>query len=241
MAKSHTIELLEKVRLGDERAKEEVVNDNLGLVWSIVHRFKNSYYDKEDLFQIGCIGLMKAINNFDTSYDVQFSTYAVPIIMGEIKRYFRDDGTIKVSRSLKELNIKITKAKEILQNQTHQEPTIEEVAHYLKVDKQEVIEAIDASYYPTSLNESIYEKDGSTIQVEDRLIDKSDIMWFEKLALKMEMEKLDDKEKTIIYLRYHEEYNQETVAQILGISQVQVSRLEKKIITKLRTRLNDHP
>ncbi|MCD7809066.1 MAG: hypothetical protein LUH02_06970 [Erysipelotrichaceae bacterium] len=161
--------------------------------------------------------------------------------MGEIKRYFRDDGTIKVSRSLKELNIKITKAKEILQNQTHQEPTIEEVAHYLKVDKQEVIEAIDASYYPTSLNESIYEKDGSTIQVEDRLIDKSDIMWFEKLALKMEMEKLDDKEKTIIYLRYHEEYNQETVAQILGISQVQVSRLEKKIITKLRTRLNDHP
>ncbi len=241
MAKSHTIELLEKVRLGDERAKEEVVNDNLGLVWSIVHRFKNSYYDKEDLFQIGCIGLMKAINNFDTSYDVQFSTYAVPIIMGEIKRYFRDDGTIKVSRSLKELNIKITKAKEILQNQTHQEPTIEEVAHYLKVDKQEVIEAIDASYYPTSLNESIYEKDGSTIQVEDSLIDKSDIMWFEKLALKMEMEKLDDKEKTIIYLRYHEEYNQETVAQILGISQVQVSRLEKKIITKLRTRLNDHP
>ncbi|MCD7894410.1 MAG: SigF/SigG family RNA polymerase sporulation sigma factor [Erysipelotrichaceae bacterium] len=240
MATSHTIELLKRVRLGDEQAKEEVVNDNLGLVWSIVHRFKNSYYDKEDLFQIGCIGLMKAINNFDTSYDVQFSTYAVPIIMGEIKRYFRDDGTIKVSRSLKELNIKINKAKEILQNQTNKEPTVEEVAQYLKVDKQEVIEAIDASYYPTSLNEPIYEKDGSTIQVEDRLIDKSNTMWFEKLALEIEMEKLDEKEKTIIYLRYHEAYNQETVAQILGISQVQVSRLEKKIVTKLRTRLNDH-
>lgn len=240
MAKSHTIELLEKVRLGDERAKEEVVNDNLGLVWSIVHRFKNSYYDKEDLFQIGCIGLMKAINNFDTSYDVQFSTYAVPIIMGEIKRYFRDDGTIKVSRSLKELNIKITKAKEILQKETNKEPTVEEVARYLNVDKQEVIEAIDASYYPTSLNEPIYEKDGSTIQIEDRIIDKSNMMWFEKLALEIEMEKLNEKEKTIIYLRYHEEYNQETVAKILGISQVQVSRLEKKIITKLRTRLNDH-
>ncbi len=241
MATSHTIELLERVRLGDEQAKEEVVNDNLGLVWSIVHRFKNSYYDKEDLFQIGCIGLMKAINNFDTSYDVQFSTYAVPIILGEIKRYFRDDGTIKVSRSLKELNIKITKAKEILQNQNSKEPTVEEVAQYLHVDKQEVIEAIDSSYYPTSLNEPIYEKDGSTIQVEDRLIDKSHAMWFEKLALEMEMEKLDEKEKKIIYLRYHKEYNQETVAQIMGISQVQVSRLEKKIVTKLRTRLNERP
>ena len=107
MAKTNTIELIEKARCGDEIAKELVVNQNLGLVWSIVHRFKNNYYDKEDLFQIGCIGLMKAINNFDTNYGVQFSTYAVPIIMGEIKRYFRDDGTIKVSRSLKELNLKI--------------------------------------------------------------------------------------------------------------------------------------
>ena len=107
MAKANTIELIEKARCGDEIAKELVVNQNLGLVWSIVHRFKNNYYDKEDLFQIGCIGLMKAINNFDTNYGVQFSTYAVPIIMGEIKRYFRDDGTIKVSRSLKELNLKI--------------------------------------------------------------------------------------------------------------------------------------
>lgn len=114
--------------------KRRVVKDNLGLVWSIVHRFKNSYYDKEDLFQIGCIGLMKAINHFDPSYNVQFSTYAVPIIMGEIKRYFRDDGTIKVSRSLKELNIKVTKAKEVLQNQNNEEPTVEEVAKYLDVD-----------------------------------------------------------------------------------------------------------
>ena len=193
MTQSKTLDLLKKVRLGDEQAKEEVVKDNLGLVWSIVHRFKNSYYDKEDLFQIGCIGLMKAINHFDTSYQVQFSTYAVPIIMGEIKRYFRDDGTIKVSRSLKELNIKVTKAKEYLQSQNNQEPTIEDVAKYLGVEPQDVVEAIDASYYPTSLNEPIYEKDGSTISVEDRLIDKSDEMWFEKIALEMEMEKLDDK------------------------------------------------
>ena len=239
MTQSKTLDLLKKVRLGDEQAKEEVVKDNLGLVWSIVHRFKNSYYDKEDLFQIGCIGLMKAINHFDTSYQVQFSTYAVPIIMGEIERYFRDDGTIKVSRSLKELNIKVTKAKEYLQSQNNQEPTIEDVAKYLGVEPQDVVEAIDASYYPTSLNEPIYEKDGSTISVEDRLIDKSDEMWFEKIALEMEMEKLDDKEKMIIYMRYQLDYNQDKIAKYLGISQVQVSRLEKKIVTKLRTRLKD--
>lgn len=239
MGNSKTLELLEKVRLGDEQAKEEVVKENLGLVWSIVHRFKNSYYDKEDLFQIGCIGLMKAINHFDTSYNVQFSTYAVPIIMGEIKRYFRDDGTIKVSRSLKELNIKVTKAKEKLQNEANEEPTVEQIAQYLQVDVQDVVEAIDSSYYPTSLNEPIYEKDGSTISVEDRIVDKKDDMWFEKIALEMEMEKLDEKEKMIIYMRYQLDYNQEAIAKRLGISQVQVSRLEKKIVTKLRTRLKD--
>ena len=239
MASSKTLDLLVKVRSGDEQAKEQVVKDNIGLVWSIVHRFKNSYYDKEDLFQIGCIGLMKAINHFDPSYNVQFSTYAVPIIMGEIKRYFRDDGTIKVSRSLKELNIKVTKAKEILQAENNEEPTVEEVARYLEVDVHDVVEAIDSSYYPTSLSEPIYEKDGSTISMEDRLIDKSDHMWFEKIALEMEMEKLDEKEKMIIYMRYQLDFNQEAIAQRLGISQVQVSRLEKKIVTKLRTRLKD--
>lgn len=239
MVKSHTLELLENVRLGDERAKELVVEENIGLVWSIVHRFKNTYYDKEDLFQIGCIGLMKAINHFDPEYNVQFSTYAVPIIMGEIKRYFRDDGTIKVSRSLKELNIRITKAKDYLQSKDNKEPTLEELARYLNVDVMEVVEAIDASYYPTSLNEPIYEKDGSSISVEDRLIDKKNDMWFEKMALEMEMEKLDEKEKMIIHMRYHLDYNQEAVAKRLGISQVQVSRLEKKIVTKLRSRLKD--
>ena len=134
---NNTIELIKQAHGGDEQAKELVVSQNLGLVWSIVHRFKNNYYDKEDLFQIGCIGLMKAINNFDTSYGVQFSTYAVPIIMGEIKRYFRDDGTIKVSRSLKELNLKINKAREQLTNQTGHDPTIEQLANYLQVDQNQ--------------------------------------------------------------------------------------------------------
>lgn len=239
MAKSHTLDLLECVRLGDERAKEKIVEENIGLVWSIVHRFKNTYYDKEDLFQIGCVGLMKAINHFDISYNVQFSTYAVPIIMGEIKRYFRDDGSIKVSRSLKELNMKITKARDEIQAKENRNPTIEDIATYLQVDVLDIVEAIDASYYPTSLSEPIYEKDGSSISMEERLIDKKNDMWFEKMALEMEVEKLDEKEKMIIHMRYHLDYNQDDIAKRLGISQVQVSRLEKKIVTKLRSRLKD--
>ena len=232
MAKSNTIELIEQAHRGDDRAKELVVSQNLGLVWSIVHRFKNNYYDKEDLFQIGCIGLMKAVNNFDTKY-------AVPIIMGEIKRYFRDDGTIKVSRSLKELNLKINKARELLTNQTGQDPTVEQIAAYLDVDVQDVVEAIDSSYYPTSLSEPIYEKDGSSISMEERIENKHNKMWFEKIALEMEIDKLDEKEKLILYMRYQLDFNQERVAQRLNISQVQVSRLEKKIIAKLRSHLNE--
>ena len=239
MAKSNTIELIEQAHRGDDRAKELVVSQNLGLVWSIVHRFKNNYYDKEDLFQIGCIGLMKAVNNFDTNYGVQFSTYAVPIIMGEIKRYFRDDGTIKVSRSLKELNLKINKARELLTNQTGQDPTVEQIAAYLDVDVQDVVEAIDSSYYPTSLSDPIYEKDGSSISMEERIENKHNKMWFEKIALEMEIDKLDEKEKLILYMRYQLDFNQERVAQRLNISQVQVSRLEKKIIAKLRSHLNE--
>ena len=209
---NNTIELIKQAHGGDEQAKELVVSQNLGLVWSIVHRFKNNYYDKEDLFQIGCIGLMKAINNFDTSYGVQFSTYAVPIIMGEIKRYFRDDGTIKVSRSLKELNLKINKAREQLTNQTGHDPTIEQLANYLQVDQQDIVEAIDSSYYPTSLSEPIYEKDGSSISMEERIENKNNKMWFEKIALEMEIDKLDEKEKLILYMRYHLDFNQERVA-----------------------------
>ena len=180
---------------------------------------------------------MKAINHFDTQYEVQFSTYAVPIIMGEIKRYFRDDGSIKVSRSLKELHLKVVKAKDMLQAQNGSDPTLEEVAAYLKEDVQNVILAQEASYYPTSLSEPIYEKDGSSICMEERLEDHSRTHWFDKLALEMEIDKLSNKEKLIIQMRYYLDFNQEAVAKRLGISQVQVSRLEKKIIQKLKTRL----
>lgn len=237
MANNHSLELIQKAQAGEQSALDQLVQENVGLVWSIVHRFKNTYYDKEDLFQIGCVGLMKSIYNFDFSYNVQFSTYAVPIIMGEIKRYFRDDGTIKVSRQLKELNLKIQKAKEYLMRTSQDVPTVYEIADYLEVDAQDVILAIDASYYPTSLNEPIYEKDGSIISLADRIEDTHDKMWFEKLALDMEIEKLDEKEKMILDMRYKQNCNQEVIAKKLGISQVQVSRLEKKIIAKLKARL----
>ena len=231
--------LFDKIKKGDKKAREAYIHGNLRLVLSIIQRFNNSTENVDDLFQIGCIGLMKAIDNFDVTQNVKFSTYAVPIIMGEIKRYFRDDGTIKVSRSLKELNLKINKVRELLINQSGQEPTVEMIAKYLKVDVQDVVEAIDSSYYPTSLNEPIYEKDGSSISMEERVEDKHNKMWFEKIALKMEIDKLDEKEKLILYMRYQLDFNQEKVAQRLNISQVQVSRLEKKIIAKLRNHLNE--
>lgn len=234
---NQTIQLIQKAQNGDELAKTTVVNDNLGLVWSLVHRFKNNHYDKEDLFQIGCIGLMKAINHFDSTYEVQFSTYAVPIILGEIKRYFRDDGCIKVSRSLKELNLKVLKCKELLINSLGREPGIQEIADYLNEDVTQILLAHEASFYPTSLNEPVYEKDGSEISVEDRIEDVKNKYWFERMALEMEIEKLDEKEKLIIMMRYYGDFNQEDVAKRLSISQVQVSRLEKRIIQKLRKKL----
>jgi RNA polymerase sporulation-specific sigma factor len=164
-------ELLIKARSGDNESKAKIVNENIPLVWSLVHRFKNTLYDKEDLFQIGCLALLKAIDKFNTDYDVQFSTYAVPIILGELKRHFRDDGAIKVSRSLKELNIRINKAKEELHLKLGKEPSIQELSKYLNEPMEDVVMAIEANFYPTSLNEVVYEKDGSTINMEDRIID----------------------------------------------------------------------
>ena len=168
-------ELIIKAQNNDEKAKEILVNDNLSLVWSLVHRFNNTMYEKEELFQIGCIGLIKAINKFDTSYDVTFSTYAVPIILGEIKRHFRDDGAIKVSRSIKELNQKIVKISDQYLNEYHKEISIEELSTILNVSKADIVLAIDSRHYPTSLNEVIYEKDGSEITIEERIQEKERI------------------------------------------------------------------
>lgn len=229
-----TLELIRLTREGNQEARAKVVNDNSSLVWSIVHRFKSPNYDKEDLFQIGCIGLLKAIDKFDESYNVQFSTYAVPIILGEIKKFFRDDGAIKVSRSLKELNIKINNVRQELSAKYNRTITVEDIAKELNIDVGDVILAMESSYYPTSLSEPFYQKDGSTLSFEDHLgVDESEKL-NNLIALKDELSKLDKREQLLIYLRYYMDANQEEIAKRFGVSQVQISRMERKIIEKLR-------
>lgn len=227
-------ELIIKAQNNDERAKEKLVNDNIFLVWSLVHRFNNSTYEKEELFQIGCVGLIKAINKFDVSYDVTFSTYAVPIILGEIKRHFRDDGAIKVSRSIKELNQKIIKLSDEYLTINNKEISIDELAFKLNVSKADIVLAIDSKYYPTSLNEVIYEKDGSTITIEERIVEKENYSLIDKITLKEEIAKLTPKEQLLIKMRYYMDMNQQDIAKYFNVSQVQISRMEKKILEKLK-------
>ena len=223
-----------KAQNKDEKAKELLVKENLSLVWSLVHRFNSMMYEKEELFQIGCVGLIKAIDKFDVSYDVAFSTYAVPIILGEIKRHFRDDGAIKVSRSIKELNQKITKISDEYLIKNNKEISIEELADTLNVSKSDIVLAIDSKYYPTSLNEVIYEKDGSVITVEERLVEKESYSLIDKITLYEEIKKLTEKERKLIKMRYYLDMNQDQIAKEFNVSQVQISRLEKKIIEKLK-------
>ena len=227
-------ELIIQAQNGDEKAKEKLVNDNLSLVWSLVHRFNNTMYEKEELFQIGCVGLIKSINKFDTSFDVAFSTYAVPIILGEIKRHFRDDGAIKVSRSIKELNQKIMKISDEYLNENHKEISIEELSLKLNVSKSDIVLAIDSRYFPTSLNEVIYEKDGSEITIEERIQEKESYTLIDRLTLYDEIDKLSIKEQQLIKMRFFMDMNQEQIAKHFHVSQVQISRMEKKIIEKLR-------
>lgn len=226
--------LIIKAQQNDEHAKNKLVNDNVFLVWSLVHRYNNSTYDKEELFQIGCIGLIKAINKFNIEYDVAFSTYAVPIILGEIKRHFRDDGVIKVSRSIKELNQKIVKVSEKYFYENGKEISIEELEKILNVSKSEIVLAMDSKYYPTSLNEIIYEKDGSYITVMDRLSNQERFSLVDKITLKEELKKLDKNEQLLIKMRYYLDMNQQEIAKHFKVSQVQISRMERKILEKLK-------
>ena len=226
--------LIVKAQNNDEQAKEKLVNDNIFLVWSLVHRFNNSTYDKEELFQIGCVGLIKAINKFDISFDVTFSTYAVPIILGEIKRHFRDDGAIKVSRTIKELNQKINKISEEYLIKNNREISIDELSTMLNVSKADIVLAIDSKYYPTSLNEVIYEKDGSTITIEERIVEKESYSLIDKITLHDEISKLSKKEQLLIKMRYYLDMNQQEIAKHFHVSQVQISRMEKKILEKLK-------
>ena len=231
-----TLQLIERARNGDKEAREQVITENIPLVWSIVRRFANRGQELQDLFQIGSIGLMKAIDKFDNSFDVKFSTYAVPMITGEIKRFLRDDGMIKVSRSLKETAGRVRMAQEHLSKQLGREPTIEEIGKELDMEIEDIAMAVSANSEVESLYKTIYQGDGSAIY----LIDKLELMSDEeenllnKIALQKVMDTLDGKDKELIELRYYMNWTQTDIAKKFGISQVQVSRLEKKILKKMR-------
>ncbi|GAA0807422.1 RNA polymerase sporulation sigma factor SigF [Clostridium sp. AF19-22AC] len=232
----HTIALIRQSHDGDKKAREQLVEENVGLIWCVVKRFYGRGTDAEDLFQIGSIGLLKAIDKFDLSYDVKFSTYAVPMISGEIKRFLRDDGMIKVSRSLKELSYKIFQTREALIAKLDREPTLEELAETMEVDKEEIVQAMEAGGEVESLYKPIHQKEGNEIRLVDKLEekDRKEDKILDHMLLKQLLESLDKEERQLIYLRYFADETQTQVGKKLGISQVQVSRMEKRIIENMR-------
>ena len=234
-----TAKLIQSAHEGDRSARDRLVSDNLGLVWSIVRRFGGRGYDPEDLFQIGSIGLIKAIDKFDLSFDVKFSTYAVPMIAGEIKRFLRDDGMIKVSRVLKETAVKAKGVKEALNLKLGREPTLNEIAGALGICVEELAAAMESGAEIESLQKTIYQGDGSSIHLMDKLEEKSnpaeEVM--NKMLLGRLLKDLSPQERKIIIRRYYMEQTQTQIAKELGISQVQVSRMEKKILKSMREKL----
>jgi RNA polymerase sporulation-specific sigma factor len=229
-------ELFLKIKKGDTQAREKFVHGNLRLVLSVIQRFNNRGENMDDLFQVGCIGLIKAIDNFDLSQNVQFSTYAVPMIIGEIRRYLRDNNAIRVSRSLKDIAYKALYVKEKLTNKNSKEPTISEIAKELDLPKEDVVFALDAIADPVSLFEPIYHDGGEAIYVMDQVKDdkNSDDTWLESIALGEAMKRLNDREKHILNLRFFQGRTQMEVADEIGISQAQVSRLEKSALKHMR-------
>lgn len=228
--------LLAKAHAGDARAREQLIQNNLGLVQSIVRRFRGRGTEEEDLFQIGSIGLIKAIDKFDLTYDVKFSTYAVPVIAGEIKRFLRDDGMIKVSRSLKETAIKAAMARERFCREQGRDPTVEELGEQIGVERELLVQAMESGEQVESLQKIIYEGDSHAISFEERLMDEKDHTeaLLNRVVLNQLLSGLNAQEKQLICLRYFADKTQTEVAGTLGISQVQVSRLEKKILQAMR-------
>ncbi|WP_087942425.1 RNA polymerase sporulation sigma factor SigG [Evansella cellulosilytica] len=229
--------LFEKMQNGDEFAREELVNGNLRLVLSVIQRFNNRGEYVDDLFQVGCIGLMKSIDNFDLSQNVKFSTYAVPMIIGEIRRYLRDNNPIRVSRSLRDIAYKALQVRDNMMNEKkrEREPTVQEIAKVLDVPKEDIVFALDAIQDPVSLFEPIYNDGGDPIYVMDQISDdkQKDIQWIEEIALKEAMIRLNDREKMILDMRFFQGKTQMEVADEIGISQAQVSRLEKAAIQQM--------
>ncbi|TMN20728.1 RNA polymerase sporulation sigma factor SigF [Lentibacillus cibarius] len=228
---------IHKSQQGDMEARNILVEKNVRLVWSVVQRFINRGYDPDDLFQIGSIGLIKSIDKFDLSYDVRFSTYAVPMIIGEIQRFIRDDGSVKVSRSLKETGNRIRKKRDELTKTLGRSPTVLEIAESLHITTEEVVHAEEAAKSPHSIHETVFENDGDPITLLDQIAD-DDKTWFDKLSLQEAIRELNERERLILYLRYYKDKTQAEVAERLGISQVQVSRLEKKILDEIKVYMN---
>lgn len=229
-------ELLKKMQKGDNLAREELVQGNLRLVLSVIQRFNNRGEYVDDLFQVGCIGLIKAIDNFDLSQNVKFSTYAVPMIIGEIRRYLRDNNPIRVSRSLRDTAYKALQVRDSLINRNSKEPTITEIAEELKITQEEVVYALDAIQEPISLFEPIYHDGGDPIYVMDQISDEKseDDIWLEGVSIREAMKKLNERERLILSYRFFEGKTQMEVAEEIGISQAQVSRLEKAALKHMR-------
>lgn len=229
-------ELFVQLKAGELAAREKLVNGNLRLVLSVIQRFNNRGEYVDDLFQVGCIGLMKAIDNFDLGQNVRFSTYAVPMIIGEIRRYLRDNNPIRVSRSLRDIAYKALQVRDQLTNQNLREPTVQEISNALQLPKEDVVFALDAIQDPVSLFEPIYNDGGDPIYVMDQIHDDKslDKTWVEEIALREAMRKLSDREKKILSMRFYEGKTQMEVAEEIGISQAQVSRLEKAAIQRMQ-------
>ena len=228
--------LFARIKEGDETAKEEYIKGNLRLVLSVIKRFGSTNENPDDLFQIGCIGLIKAINNFNPELEVKFSTYAVPMIIGEIRRYMRDNNSIRVSRSLRDTAYKAIYAKENYMKRNMKEPTVQEIADEIGISKEEIVYALDAIQAPVSLNEPVYNDSGDALYVMDQISDKKnrEEKWVEDLSLQAAMEHLDERDRYIIQLRFFEGKTQMEVAREIRISQAQVSRLEKNALRLMR-------
>lgn len=228
-------ELLKKAKAGDKNARDQLINGNLRLVLSVIHRFSNRGENLDDLFQVGCIGLIKAIDNFDDSHDVKFSTYAVPMIIGEVRRYLRDNNPVRVSRSMRDTAYHAMQVKERLSNENGKEPSVEEIAKELDLPKETVVIALEAVVDPVSFYEPVYQNGGDTIYLMDQLgSDETDDDWIDEIMLKESLKNLPKREKKILSMRYMRGMTQTEVADEIGISQAQVSRLEKSALSSIK-------
>ncbi len=227
--------LLKEAKQGNKKAREDLINGNLRLVLSVIQRFTNRGENLDDLFQVGCIGLIKAIDNFDTSHDVRFSTYAVPMIIGEVRRYLRDNNPIRVSRSLRDTAYHAMQIKERISNEKGYEPTVEEIAKEMNLKKEEVVIALEAVVDPVSFYEPVYSNGGDTIFLMDQIgSNETDKDWLDEIVLKEAIKNLPDREKNILSMRFMKGMTQTEVAEEIGISQAQVSRLEKNAIDSIK-------